>query len=143
MKVWLAQTGLDGRYLLIWLAFVLPLLIFGAMTPAGLWSGLPLHLLTVYVLAVFVGLPAWACVYRMARRSNADGRLPFLLASWAAALAASIALSILLHVMEGRMTWQGLLQTAVGFGFYGIVVMSIAVPMLFADQGHKGAGDAG
>lgn len=143
MKIWLAQSGLDSRYLLIWLAFVLPLLFLSLMTAAGMWSGLPLILLTVYALGVFVGLPAWACVYRMARRSNADGRLPFLLASWASAVAASIALSILLQVIEGRMTWQGLMQTAVGFGFYGIVVMSIVVPRLFDDQSHNGAGDVG
>ena len=134
MKAWLTQSGVDGRYLLIWLAFVLPLLFLSLLTPAAFWSGLPVTALAAYAILVSVGLPVWIWIYRIARKSECNERLAALLASWAAVFFGSVTLSVLLQISEGRFSGQSLLQTSVGFAFYGIVVMSVAVPVLFGDE---------
>lgn len=131
MKAWLAESGLDGRYLLVWLAFLFPPYLLSAFMPIAGWKGLPLLFIGAYLIGVIVGFPVWSLVFRGARKSECSERLSALIASWGAVLFVSIAYSASQQMMEGRFSGQDFVQMSVGIGLYGIVVMSVAVPWLF------------
>lgn len=141
MRAWLTQSGLDGRYLALWSFVIGPLFVFSAIaTPAVGWSYLPLFSFGSYVFLVIVGSPVWVLCYRRARLSESSESLAALLASWAAVIFASVVLRLVQYLSGDRFYWQEFLRASVGLSFFGIVVMSIAVPRLFGADADSGRG---
>jgi hypothetical protein len=140
---WLKGSGLDGRYLAIWLFVIFPPLFLSFVTPAASWRYLPFAAVGLYFFLLIAASPTFTLFYRKARKSGCSG----ILAAWRAAYIASVSTSMLLGIAwqrsERSFDWLSLLQKIVGLNFYTIVMMSIAVPFLYAEEVDLTRGDVG